>query len=249
MGEPGFGYRPPRIRLFDAQLKLDPSIEQMMLELQAKMAGPQMTQQWLQPNFQLLLPHWEAILGPGPNPVFLPVPPPAYTPTAGPGFQPIGPPAPAYTRGDGPATAKPGELSDVLKAIYKLPAVQELAKQAKDQGERQLKELHSEWQSAGTADRVLMISVTGVVVGGMVTTILANEPTRNLAFGFIKNKDIPIPGVKGLSFKIMDGGAGATVPLGVPGLSAKGYYTAPDGKAPDYGATVTFDVIEFLKKK
>ncbi len=236
MSEPTFGYRPQRIKLFDAQLKLDPSIEQMMLELEAKMAARQMIQLWQQPNFQLLLPHWESILGPGPNPIFLPVPP--------------APPGPfTFKPGAGPDKARPGELSDVMGALYKLPAVQRIVEQAHDEGFRQLRILRSEWQNAGTGDRVMMVTMTGIVVGGLVTTILANQPTRDLAFNMIKNKDIPIPGVTGLSFKIMDKGAGVTVPLGVPGLSAQGHYNAPDGKAADYGAVVTFDLVEFLKKK
>lgn len=236
MSEPSFGYRPRHIRLLDAQLTLDPAIQQMMLEMEAKMAARQMIQQWRQPNFEFLLPRWESILAPPPNPFLQPVPAPVPSPFA---FKP----------GAGPATPKAGELSDVMGAVYKLPVVQRMVEQAHDEGFRQLRILRSEWQSASTGDKVMMVTVSGIVVGGMVTTIVANQPTRDMAFNLIKDKDIPIPGVKGLSFKIMDKGAGATVPLGVPGLSAKGHFNAPDGKPMDYGATINFDLMEFLRKK
>jgi hypothetical protein len=83
----------------------------------------------------------------------------------------------------------------------------------------------------------------------MITTIIANQPTRDLAFGLIKGKDIPVPKVDGLSLKIMDRGGGVTVPLGPPGLSASAHYNAPSGKPADYGATINFDVMEFLRKR
>ncbi|MFA5121799.1 hypothetical protein [Zavarzinia sp.] len=233
--------------MFEGQLKLDPSIAQTMLDLKAQSGGATALPQWLQPNFQLLMPHWDAILGPGPNPPFLSVP--AWSPTAGPGYQPIPAPKPLSKPGAGPETPRAGEISDLIAALYAVPAVQGLVQQAHAVGMRRLGELRDDWRGASGGERVLMVSVSGLVVGAIVTPILAYRPTRDFAFGMIKDKDIPVPGVEGLSFKIMERGAGATVPLGVTGLSASGHYNAPAGKAPDYGASVTFDLAAFLRAR
>lgn len=235
MGGSTVGYQRPPIRLLDQRLTLDPATQRMMLEIEAQMRARQIIQEWLNPNFQLLLPQWSELLGPAPNPVFS-IPP---LPASGPG----------YTPGVGPATPRPGEVSDVLGAVYKLPVVQRLVQQAHDEAMRQLGVLRGEWTNAGTGDRIAMVTMTGIVAGSMVTIILANRPTRDLAFSLIKDKDIPIPGVDGLSFRIMDRGAGATVPLGVPGLRASGHLNLPSGQAPDYGATITFDVMEFMRSR
>ncbi len=55
------------------------------------------------------------------------------------------PSAPTFTPGAGPSTPRPGELSDVTGAIYKLPQVQGLVEQAHDEGLRQLRLLRAEW--------------------------------------------------------------------------------------------------------
>jgi hypothetical protein len=235
MSEPTFGFQPRRPLFPELQLKLDPEVERMMLDIEARMRARQLIQQWLQPDFQLLLPHWSALIAaPPPNPFTAPMPAPAK---------------PAFTPGAGPATPRPAEFSDVAKAVYKLPAVQKLVEQAHDKATEQLGLLRQDWKRAGTGERIAMVSLTGLVVGTTVTGILANQPTRKLAFDLLKGKDIPVPKVDGLSFKLMDRGAGATVPLGVPGLSASGHYAAPSGKPVDYGVTVTFDLMQYLKKK
>lgn len=229
-----FGFQ-PRYRILDQRLTLDPEIERMMRDIEARMAARAMIQDFLRPDFSLLLPQWSLLLGLGAGGGLPPAPPPA--------------PGPTYKAGAGPATPRPGELSDVASALYKLPAVQRMVEQAHDEGIRQLRVLRAEWTSAGPGGKIGMVTISGVVVGGMVTAALANQPTRDLAFRMIKDKDIPVPKVDGLSFKIMDRGAGVTAPLGVPGLSGSAYYKAPAGQAAEYGATVNFDVMEFVRKR
>ena len=46
--------------------------------------------------------------------------------------------------------------------------------------------------------------MTGIVIGSSVGIILANQPTRQGAFDLNKGRDIPIPLVDGLSFRILD---------------------------------------------
>jgi hypothetical protein len=237
MGDFDFGYRPPRIRLLDQQLTLDPDIVRMMGEIEAQMAARRILQDMLRPDWSLLLPHWDSILNtPSPNIFSTPTPPPPTSIWTSP-------------RGAGPATPRPGEISDVTSALYQLPVVQRLTTQAHDEGMRQLRVLRSEWNNASTGERVVMVSMATVFAGSLITPIIANQQTRDLAFGLIKDRDIPIPGVDGLSFRIMDRGAGFTTPLGVPGLSGSARMQFPNSASPNYEFNISFDVMEFVRSR
>ena len=60
---------------------------------------------------------------------------------------------------------------------------------------------------------------------------------------------LSVPGVDGLSFKTLDRGAAITAPLRVPGLSEAARLQLPNSAAPGYAATITFDVMEFIKSR
>lgn len=237
MGDFEFGYRPRNIRLLDQHLTLDPEIVRMMAEIEAQMTARRIISEMLQPNWSLVLPDFQSIINTAPPNIFAnPAPPPASSVWSAP-------------QGQGPATPRAGELSDVTGAIYKLPAVQRLVGQAHDEGLRQLRILRGEWGSASTGQRITMVTMTAVVAGAFITPIIANQQTRDLAFGLIKDKDIPIPGVNGLSFKLLDRGGGVTVPLGVPGLSGNARLQFPNSAAPDYEVNINFDVMEFIRSR
>jgi hypothetical protein len=231
-----FGYR-PRVRLLDAQLTLDPDIVSMMAQIEAEMATRRILQDMLRPNWNLILPDFQSILNTPQSNMF-------STPT------PAAPRSPfAFQPGAGPSTPRAGELSDVTGAIYQLPAVQRLVTQAHDEGMRQIGVLHREWDGSSTGQRVTMVTMGVVFAGALVTPIIANQQTRDLAFGLIKGRDIPIPGVDGLSFQILDNGGAVTTPLGVPGLSAHARLQLPNSAAPNYEVSVNFDVMEFIRSR
>lgn len=237
MGDFELGYRPRPIRLLDQQLTLDPEIVGMMANIEARMATNTILQDMLRPDWRLVLPSFESFINTPPANVF-------STPT------PSQPPSIwSAPRGNGPATPRAGELSDVTGAVYKLPVVQGLVRQAHDEGLRQLRVLRSEWDNASTGNRVVMVTMSGIVVGGLVTTIVANQPTRDLAFGLIKDKDIPVPGIDGLSFKLLDRGGAFTAPLGVPGLTGGARLQFPNSAAPNYEVNINFDVMEFIRSR
>lgn len=142
-----------------------------------------------------------------------------------------------------------GELSDVAGAIYKLPAVQGLLTRAHDEGLSQVRLLRREWEIAPTSNRIIMVSMATIFAGGLIAPIIANQQTRDMAFGFIKGRDIPIPGVNGLSFQILDRGGSITTPLGIPGLSGRARLQLPNSAAPSYEATINFDVMEFIRSR
>ena len=225
MDSSGFGYRPPRFHLLDQELHLDPDVQRMARELETRMASRQLVQLWLRPDFTL--PAWQSVMS-------QPLPRPAK---------------PMFTPGAGPSTPRPGELSDVTDALYQLPPVQGLVGQVHDEGLRQLRLLRGEWNRASPGERTVMVTMTGIVVGSSVGIILANEPTRHAAFDFIKGRDIPIPFVDGLSFKILDRGGSLTVPLG-HGFSGTTRLQFPgDASHPDYGVMLNLDVLELLRPR
>lgn len=232
MGE--FGYRPTRIRLLDAQLTLDPDIVAMMSDIEAQMAARRILGDMLQPNWHLMLPDFQSMLTSSPN-IFATPPPVAGVTT--------------FPRGAGPDVPRAGEVSDITRAVYQLPAVQGLVTRAHDEGLRQLRLLRREWDSASTGERITMVTMATIFTGALITPIVANQQTRDLAFGLIKGRDIPVPGVDGLSFQILDRGGSVTAPLVVPGLSASARLQFPNSAAPSYEATINFDVMEFVRSR
>lgn len=234
MGNGTFGYRPNRFHLMDEQLHLDPDIERMIQEIDARMAAGQTRNLFLQPDWRMVLPSFQSILD-------------RSTLTTTPATQ--GTASPGYTPGAGPATPRAGELSDVTKAIYQLPAVQRVMLRVHDEGHQQLRLLRSEWNNASAGERVTMVTMTSLVVGSSVAIVLANRETRLLAFDLIKGHDISVPGVDGLSFKILDRGGAVTAPLGVAGLSGSARLQFPNGRQPDYEISVSFDVMEFVRSQ
>ncbi len=224
----GFGYRPRRIRLLDQELHLDPDIQRMALELEVQLTHRQVIQLWLQPDWNMLLPTWQTIM---------PLPP----------QKPAGS---TSTPAAGPDTPRPGDLSDVAGALYKLPEVQRLVERAHDEGLRQLRHLRTEWNRSSPGERAVMVSMTGLVVGSSIGILMANRPTRQAAFDLIKGRDIPVPGVSGLSFQILERGGGLTVPLGVPGLSGTARTQAPgDTGHRDHRVMINLDVMELIQSR
>jgi hypothetical protein len=221
--------RQPRFRLLDQQLRLDPEILRMMREIEARLTARQMVNLFLQPDWQLQTPLWQTWL-------------------TQPKLAPQRPSAMQYVPGAGPSTPRPGEVADVARAVYQLPAVQRLVLQAHDEGIHQLGVLRREWESGSTADRAVMVSMSGLVVGSSLTIILANQQTRVLAFDLIKGREIPVPGVRGLSFQLLDQGGAVRAPLGVPGLSGSARLQFPTQR-PDFEVTVSFDVMEFVRSR
>jgi hypothetical protein len=232
-----FGYHPPRIRLLDQQLTLDPEIVSMMGEIEAQMAARRILTEMQRPNWNLLLPDFQSIANSPSSDIFR-----TPSPSASPSIW-------SSPRGTGPSTPRAGELSDVTGAIYQLPAVQRVVGLAHDEGLRQVRLLRSDWSNASTGNRIVMVTMAAVVVGGLITPIVANQQTRDLAFGFIKGRNIPIPGVDGLSFQILDSGGAVTTPLGIPGLTGSARLQLPHSSAPSYEATINFDVMEFLRSR
>ena len=236
-----FGYRRPELRLMDTKLTLSPETQAIIDRIQSEMAA----QAWLD---QLLSPKWELLtfqnLGQvspvtvsPPNPFLTTPPVPTPTPPSLPAVDPFQP------------DPRPGEMKDITKAIFKLPVVQGIAQRANEEAQRQLRALRAEFKAMPTGEKVVAVSTSVIVAAAFIAPIIANKQTRLLAFDFIKGKDIPIPGIDGLSFKILDHGGGVSVPLYIPGLKFDGSLELPGKGAVNYNMMLNWDVTEFVRSR
>ncbi len=237
MGDFELSYRRRPIRLLDQRLTLDPEIQRTIAEIEARMATNRIINEMLRPDWRLMLPTFTQLANSASPNVFATPTPPA-TPSIW-----------SSPRGDGPATPRAGELSDITGAVFALPVVQGLVRRAHDEGLRQLRTLRSEWDSSSMGNRVALVTMAGIVAGSSVTIIVANRQTRDLAFGLIRDRDIPVPGVDGLSFRILDNGGAVRAPLGVPGLTGGVRLQFPNSSAPSYEVSVNFDVMQFVQSR
>jgi hypothetical protein len=207
MGD-GFGYR-PRIRLMDTQLTLDPALAASM---QSSLSSPGLPAGWARPDFSVLMPQWGSILTP-PNPLTtpMPTPPPSLW---------------SFTPGAGPATPRPGQMSDLTGAIYGLPVTQMLVGRVREAGAHQLGMLRRDWDRSSTGERVGLVTFSARVAGSSVAMLMANQPTRDGVIGLINGRDIPVPGVGGLSFNL----------------------TIPTSSSGTYGMGVSLDVMQLMRR-
>jgi len=230
---PEFGYQPKHIHLLDSKLTLDPQIAATIAEIQARIAARDWLDRLMNPRWELSMDFFQSLLmaPPQPGPFTLPAPSPA---------------APLVTPGAGPAVARPGEMKEVAEALYKVPAIQNLAQRAQEALMRDLNRLKAEWKGAPMPEKVTMISVGTLFAAGVITPVLANRPTRLLAFDAIKGKDIPLPLLPGWSFRVLDNGAGLKAPLGHPAVTGDVSVQAPGGTV-NWSATVNVDVAAVVK--
>ncbi|MCW5747450.1 MAG: hypothetical protein KIT36_14775 [Alphaproteobacteria bacterium] len=247
----GYGYRKPLTFFPEMELKLDPEIERQIQEIEASLFAKMLLERWLDPDFKVLLPHWSTLISAPPVVPYGPAPPSPvpipYPTTSSPTPKPSAPPKPAGPPGADAPKPKPADLSDLAKAIYKTEAVQGLVKQAHDEAWRQLRVLRQQWQQSNTATKVVSVSVTGVVVGGALTAILVNQPTRERAFGLLKDRDIPVPYVPGLTFKYFDNELPKPSTTYTPGPPSP--LPGPGDKPLGQGVMVNFDVTEFIRSR
>jgi hypothetical protein len=174
------GLRPDRFRLGDFRLRLDPEIAAYIQALQVR----------------ILMPSWRSLQ----QEDLLRLPPPSPARGAG----------PLVPRGPGPQTPRPGEVADVMEALWKVPAVN----QARDRllGDLRLR-LQRDWRQATPAERALAITTISTMSGMALAGVLSNDAARTSAFEFIVDRDLPVPGVDGLTFKLKKRGADYEVML------------------------------------
>ena len=238
----GYGYQPKPMNLMPGKLTLSPETLAIIAEIEAKMAA----RAWME---AMLTPKWEDLAAMFQLATLRPVVigPVAGAPPAW--LMPIPTPAATAEPNAGPATPHAGEAKDVLAAIYKLPIVQKQVGVVQDEAKRQWGVLKGEWRAAPTGEKVLMVTSSVLVAGGMIGPILAVRDTRQLAFGLIKDKWLPVPGLDGYKIKLLDEGAGVTVPLPVRGLTMEAESQFLQSGAKPTTIMFQFDLMEFWGKK
>ena len=238
----GYGYQPKPMNLMPGKLTLSPETLAIIAEIEAKMAA----RAWME---AMLTPKWEDLAAMFQLATLRPV---VIGPVAGaPAAWMVPLPAGAGPTAPNPGTETPhaGEAKDVLDAIYKLPIVQKQVGLVQDEAKRQWGVFKLEWNAAPTGEKVLMVSSSVVVATAMIAPILAVRDTRLMAFGLIKDKWLPVPGLDGYKIKLLDEGAGVTVPLPVPGLTVEAESQFLQSGTKPTTIMFQFDLMEFWGKK
>jgi hypothetical protein len=84
-----------------------------------------------------------------------------------------------------------------------LPVVKQIIDSVKDQVTAKL---HRDWRKLPTGGKASVISVTTVITVGTLAGLFARKETRQQALELIQGKNIPAPGVAGLSIQISPSG-------------------------------------------
>jgi hypothetical protein len=170
----------------DYQLHLDPTVE---AEINALLFGPNPRLRNL-----ILFPNWLA-LQPATLDRIARMPSPAHSS------------GPVVPRGAYHGTPRAADVGDLMKAIWAVPAVQQTANRLLDQVSHRAKH---DWASLSTGGKAAFITTSGLILGGSLAGILSNNQARTGAFRFLLNKNIPVPGLSGLSVRMLPHGASFT---------------------------------------
>jgi hypothetical protein len=174
------------------KLKLEPEIEAEINAIKLKMEIQRLQSAWLQPNWVDIYKIIHNLPGPLPPPQQLPPLMPAPR-------KPLIPVPQLKPFGDGTDESerpKAASVTDLLTAIWKIPAVKDAGTQITDQLQNDF------WKNRTTGEKVMVLSWGAAIAGGTIAGVLGNSQSRRWAFDVISDKDIPVPKVNGLSFMI-----------------------------------------------
>jgi len=109
------------------------------------------------------------------------------------------PPTPLVPRGKGPPKPRPGKAGDLISALMGVPTVKLAVENIKGKATDRLRR---DWKRLSTGGKVATISTAVLIGGGGIAGILSHDKGRQEALEFIQGKNIPVPGVTGLTFSI-----------------------------------------------
>ncbi|MES9896230.1 MAG: hypothetical protein ABW141_15175 [Candidatus Thiodiazotropha endolucinida] len=225
MGDYTLGARGSRFNLGNYQLRLDPEIEAQMAQMRAGTLPLRIQRLFLQPNwrnFDRNLLNYISLQRPV---------------TTANSRQPA----------PGPAVPRPGQVGDVLRAVWSLPAVQQAANRLLQDSQRRLRR---EWNQGGVGNQIMMVTAAATLAGTSLTALLVNPQTRELVLDFVNRRDIPVPGVRGLTIQMRGRGRGAGLGMrniGGTGLSVRGgaSHSAATGNV-DWDIGITLDLTQLV---
>lgn len=143
----------------------------------------------------------------------------------------------AMSRDPGPPRA--GEFGDVLKAVWRLPAIVRMVDQANDEAQRQLHLAGREWSNLSFWNRAEAVTLAATVAGGVVGTAIGVGEARRFAFKSLLGVDLPVPFVPGVSIKLKGYGAADDFLLGPP--------AAGSTSSRDLNVSITVDLRKAIK--
>ena len=118
-------------------------------------------------------------------------PPPWATP------MPVQERKPAVPAGKGPDEPRPAGAGDLLKAVVKVPAVDEaLTRLQQDAGQQ----ARTAWRGLSGSEKALVITQSALIGGGTVAGILSQPDARQFTLDLLQNRLLPT-GVPGLQFQ------------------------------------------------
>lgn len=204
-------------------LRLDPAIEREIRALQHNPPSPRLRNLFLRPNWHSLQQAYinELLRQP-----------------------PAAPAAPLVPRGRGPATPRPANVALLLSAFWSVPLIQQRANRLLDDAAGQLRR---DWSRLSTGEQALVISQGVIIAGGALAGISTDPEAREFLFNLIIDRDIPVPGVNGLTFRIQRRGGSATLRnIGGSGVTVDGGGGVDERGNPQYNVNITLDVMQFL---
>lgn len=206
--------------LGDYQLHLDPTIEAELTALQSGTPSRRL-------RHLVLFPNWLSLQASTLDRILRTAPPAHTSP-------------PIVPRGAYHGTPRAADVGDLMKALWGIPVVQQTATRAADQAAHR-------WRTLPTGGKVLLVTTTGLILGGTLAGILGNNQARTGAFNFIVNKNIPVPGLGSMSVRLHPRGAGATWGnIGGSGVTVSADAQAGGGLPTHVQFMVTFDVTRYL---
>jgi hypothetical protein len=123
-------------------------------------------------------------------------PPPWLSTSAVPATQPGQPLVP---RGAGPSEPRAATTGDLVRAVMRIPAVDSALTRLQTEASGQAR--HA-WHELSTGERVILLTQTALIGGGTLAGILSSTGARQFALEQLQGRDLPVPGIRGLTFRL-----------------------------------------------
>ena len=107
--------------------------------------------------------------------------------------------SPPVPPGKGPAKPRPGKAGDILSALMGVPSVKQAVDNVKENAANKLRR---DWNRLSAGEKAGTISTAVLITGGALAGVILNDQARREALEFVQGKNIPVPGVTGLTFSI-----------------------------------------------
>lgn len=142
--------------------------------------------------------------------------------------QPPSTPTPAFTPGAGPAQARAADVSDLMRALMRVPAVRQGMNNVLDRAVGPLRQAAGNMTGAQTA---ILVTHAILMGGSLVTAINLQNSPPPFPLSLILNRDFPVPGVDGLNVQIRHRGGGVNWSnIGGSGVSVRGGASGTGGQ-------------------